>query len=453
MNVTVINGSPKGKNSTTIQSVLYLEKHFPDDKFEIIHAGQKIKSLEKGRRLDTIMDTLVESDLILFAYPVYTFLVPFQLHRFIELVKEHSRAVRLAGKKMTQITTSMHFYDMTAHCFVEENSADLNMDKIKGFSASMDDLLTEKGRDELSGFWKLIRFAMKNDGFESLICDSLPNGFIYEKSLNRTEKKEYGDTVIVTSCTPSDLSLENMISDFRAVYPGVSRVINLNDFTFAGGCLGCFNCASDGVCVYRDRFDDFLREKIQKADAIVYAASISNHSLGSLFKLYDDRQFCNGHRMVTRGMPVGYILSGNFSKEINLSRIIEARSEVGHFFPAGIVCDESGDREKIQREMKRMSGRLVYALENKVVYPRNFWGIGGMKIFRDLIYVMQGLMKEDHRFYKKHGIYDFPYKQVKTRLLMKMAGMLMGFPSIRKKMRGDMNQIILKPYKRVLEKY
>ena len=40
-------------------------------------------------------------------------------------------------------------------------------------------------------------------------------------------------------------------------------------------------------------------------------------------------------------------------------------------------------------------------------------GVYGMKIFRDLIYIMQGLMKADHKFYKEHGIYDFPQKQKK----------------------------------------
>ena len=37
---------------------------------------------------------------------------------------------------------------------------------------------------------------------------------------------------------------------------------------------------------------------------------------------------------------------------------------------------------------------------NKLSRPANFYGVGGMKIFRDLIYVMQGLMKADHKFYK-----------------------------------------------------
>lgn len=74
-----------------------------------------------------------------------------------------------------------------------------------------------------------------------------------------------------------------------------------------------------------------------------------------------------------------------------------------------------------------------------------------MKIFRDLIYVMQGMMKADHRFYKAHGIYDFPQKQKKRILQMKLVGALLAIPSIQKKMKGQMNQYIIGPYQKVVD--
>ena len=55
--------------------------------------------------------------------------------------------------------------------------------------------------------------------------------------------------------------------------------------------------------------------------------------------------------------------------------------------------------------------RLEDALEHKYLPPQNFYGIGGMKIFRDLIWLMQGMMRADHKFYKSHGQYDFPQKK------------------------------------------
>ena len=121
-------------------------------------------------------------------------------------------------------------------------------------------------------------------------------------------------------------------------------------------------------------------------------------------KNYDDRQFCNGHRTVTVGMPVAYLISGNYSGEYNLQTLVEARSQVG-----------------------------------------------GTKIFRDLIYVMQGFMKADHKYYKEHGIYDFPQKQKGTILKMKLAGALLSVPSVQKKMKGKLGNMIVGPYQKVIE--
>ena len=69
-----------------------------------------------------------------------------------------------------------------------------------------------------------------------------------------------------------------------------------------------------------------------------------------------------------------------------------------------------------------------------------------MKIFRDLIYIMQALMKSDHKFYKEHGIYDFPQKQKKRILQMKLLGELISIPSVQKKAKNQMSQAIIAPY-------
>ena len=47
MEILVINGSPKGKNSVTLQTVNYLQIMYPGHSFDVLHVGQTIKSLEK----------------------------------------------------------------------------------------------------------------------------------------------------------------------------------------------------------------------------------------------------------------------------------------------------------------------------------------------------------------------------------------------------------------------
>lgn len=48
MNILVINGSPKGNSSITLQTLLFLEKLFTEHKFSFLNAGQKIKYYEKN---------------------------------------------------------------------------------------------------------------------------------------------------------------------------------------------------------------------------------------------------------------------------------------------------------------------------------------------------------------------------------------------------------------------
>ena len=75
-----------------------------------------------------------------------------------------------------------------------------------------------------------------------------------------------------------------------------------------------------------------------------------------------------------------------------------------------------------------------------------------MKIFRDLIYQMRGMMRADHKFYKKRGIYDFPQKKKLTSLKMYLVGMMLGNEKVLSKMGNAMNEGMLAPYNKMFEK-
>ena len=444
MNILVVNGSPKGQYSVTLQTINYLMKIYGEHNFEILHAGQRIKALE--RDFTPAKEALERADLIIFSYPVYTFIAPYQLHRFIELIKE--QGINLKGKAATQFSTSKHFYDVTAHRYIEDNCADLGLNYVRGLSADMDDLLSDKGQKEAKSFFEYVLFSIENGVFEkSRVNATEPKHLsVTVPEVNGDEKT--GDVVVLTNCKKDDAQLQSMIDRFCAVSKRKTRIINISEYEFKGGCLGCLNCASSGKCVYKDGFDEFLRGTIQTAQAIVIAFSIKDHYMGADFKLYDDRQFCNGHRTVTMGMPMGYLVSGNYSEEFNLQMIIEGRAEVGNNFLAGVATDENSP----DSEIDTLATRLEYALENSYVPPQNFYGVGGMKIFRDLIWLMQGMMKADHKFYKSHGQYDFPQKKRGTMITMKFLGALVSSPKVKAKMGNAMTEGMLMPYRKVLEK-
>lgn len=443
MNILVLSGSPKGENSITLQTALYLEALHPEHRFSYLHVGRTYRSLE--RDFSPAARELERADLVLFVYPVYTFLVPSQLHRFIELLK--ASGIDLRGKFATQITTSKHFYDVTAHRFIQDNCQDLGMKFVKGLSADMEDLLHEKGQKDAEAFFDYILWSVAQDRYEPLPAPLPPAAHKPVTPVQAADGKP-GNVVIVADLAPEDTQLAAIIERFRAVFPRRTTLVNLREFPFKGGCLSCFHCASDGKCVYTDGFDEFLRGSIQTAEAIVLAFTIRDHSMGSVFKTYDDRQFCNGHRSVTMGMPFGYLVSGDYSREFNLQMVVEARAETGGNFLAGVATDESDP----DREIDTLAGRLAYAVEKRYVQPSNFYGVGGMKIFRDLIWQMQGLMREDHRFYKEHGQYDFPQKHRGTMLAIYLVGAMASNPKIQAKIGNKMSEGMLMPYQKVLKK-
>ena len=405
MKILILNGSPKGKNSITLQTALYLEKGHPEHTFKVLHIGQMTKTLEKDFSL--AREALEEAELILFAYPVYTFLAPYQVHRFIELLKEDG--VDLRGKYVSQLTTSKHFYDVTAHRYIEENCRDLGMRFIRGLSADMEDLLSERGQREAESWLEQIMFEIEENYWPTQ-PDSLSGSDllernpeetnpaqkaddtgkterIYRSTLPETPKEKDYDVVIVTCCGDGEENLREMIRDFRRTLP----------------------------C--------------------------------STMKEYDDRQFCNGHRTVTQGSPVAYLISGDYSRERNLQMVVEARSEVGGNYLAGVATDEGDTAGAIQA----LADHLIFALEHKACRRMNFYGVGGTKIFRDLIYTMQGLMKADHKFYKEHGIYDdFPQKNRGTIWKMKLVGGLLAVPAVQEKMKGQLSGVIVEPYRKVI---
>lgn len=441
MKICVINGSPRGKYSTTVHTSLYLQKRYPEHEFDFVNVATTINSIEKSA--DDVINRLLCADLLIFSYPVYTFIAPSQLHRFIKVLKESG--VDFSGKFATQITTSKHFYDVTAHKYIQENCQDMGMRFVKGLSQDMEDLTIEQGRVDAEKFFEYALWCVKNNVCENATPQELSERKEYHRVFENNENKsDKFDTVIVADLKDDDGNLKGMIEDFQAIYPHKTRVVNLAKFSFKGGCIGCFNCVGKGECIYKDGFTKLLREDILSADCIVYAFTIQDHSMGTTLKTFDDRQFCNGHRTVSEGKPVGYLVNGDIEREQNLKTILEARAEVGHNFLAGIACDDN--------DILLLSNRLAYALEAKYVQPRNFYGVGGMKIFRDLIWTMRGLMKADHQFYKSHGLYnDFPQKHRGKMYLMCLLGAMVRNPKIKAKMGNMFNEGMIMAYKKVVE--
>jgi len=85
MKITVLNGSPKGKTSVTMQYVHFVQKAFPQHELNIINIAQRIRKIEKDEQtFQDIIEQIRSSDGVLWAFPLYILHVHAHYKRFIE---------------------------------------------------------------------------------------------------------------------------------------------------------------------------------------------------------------------------------------------------------------------------------------------------------------------------------------------------------------------------------
>ena len=64
MKILILNGSPKGEYSITLQTLLYLQKRHPEHSFTTLSVGQKIRQLEKDfKKATTLPENATEEEI------------------------------------------------------------------------------------------------------------------------------------------------------------------------------------------------------------------------------------------------------------------------------------------------------------------------------------------------------------------------------------------------------
>jgi multimeric flavodoxin WrbA len=142
MRFVVLNGSPKGDVSVTMQYVRFIQKKFPNHEFLIHNISQRISKIEKEEgSFNEIIQSIERADGILWAFPLYYFLVHSQYKRFIELLWERGSTEVFKDKYAAAFSTSIHFFDHIAHSYANAICDDLSMRFFGGYSADTYDLL------------------------------------------------------------------------------------------------------------------------------------------------------------------------------------------------------------------------------------------------------------------------------------------------------------------------
>lgn len=439
MKITVLNGSPKGDQSVTMQYVHFFQKKFPQHEFTILNVTQRIKKLENNEQaFQEVMDEVKASDGVLWAFPLYTFLVHSDYKRFIELVWERNQQDVFADKYAATLSTSIHFYDHTAHNYMHAICDDLNMRYVDYYSAEMHDLMKESRRKELTLFAENLFSAIENQVPVLKQYNPVTHAsFTYTPETAGHSISTNGQKVLIITDAESEETNEGkMVARLKSSFAKPVEVMNLHDLDMKGGCRGCIQCGYDNTCAWqgKDGYTDFYNQKVKTADILIFAGTITDRYLSYRWKTFFDRRFFNTHSPTLLGKQFGFLISGPLNQIPNLRQILEGFVELQHSNLVGIVTDEYGDSEALDAHISLLADRSVRFAEQHYVKPQTFLGVGAMKVFRDEIWGnLRFAFQADHRYYKEHGFYDFPQRNYKLRFLNILGAVVMKISGFRER--------------------
>jgi len=459
MKFTILNGSPKGAESVTMQYILYIKKKHPEHEYNIINIAQIIKKIENDeKRFEDIIIQVKEADGVIWGFPLYVMLVCSQYKRFIELIFERNAETIFENKYTFVLSTSIHFYDHTAQNYMHSICDDLKMKYVGNYPADSWDLLYPKRR---------ARWLLFVEEFIKHIENKYPTSKHYAplkirdfkytpgKVIENTEKIDtQGKKILVVSDeTNENTNMGKMIKRFKDSFSSEIEIINLYDIDVKGGCISCLQCGYDHKCSYigKDGFFEFWEDVVMTSDILVFAGVIKDRYLSSRWKMIQDRAFYMTHTPTLTGKQMGYIISGPLNQIPNLSQTFQAQIEIQDSNFVDIITDEFGTSEEIDALLHDFARRLVTFSKANYIKPITFLGEGGKKIFRDDIYGRNRFVfLADHEYYEKHGFYDtFPQNDERAKKLNEKLIPLMRIDKVRNKI--NMKQEFLRPFRKLIE--
>lgn len=447
MHVAVLTASPgAGETSISHQFARWLERTHPEHTWVTHHLGRGIRRLERDpAALQAVLDDVRAADLVLWTTPIYYLLVPAPLVHFLELVAESDA---FAGTYATTLSTSVRFYDHTAHSYLHAVSEDLGMQAIDGWSAHMEDLKSHHRRAHLDQWFSEVADVVQRGG-------TLPRRFAPVPELPAVELPERpavattGDRVVEVVADGPHVA--GMVAALERATAHRVHVTWLHTVDIRGGCLGCFACAWDGTCTYKDEHNT-LYARLMAADAVVYAGQLQGRYWSWRFKQFFDRAFYRNHQSSLEGKPMAFLVSGAARPSPHLEEIARGYAELQRAPLVGWVTDEDGDPAALVDVLTEVGRRLDGALARPRHARRTFLGRGGDLIFRDLVYQNAGFFHADFLHYRERGRLRYPNTSLKRHLATSLLRAATLHPRTRREVYRRSRELIVSASRRIADR-
>ncbi len=457
MKFVVLNGSPKGNEiSATMQYLYYMQKKVPGHEYEYFTIAKDINKIENDKfEFDKILKSIEKCDAVIWIIPVFLFLVPAQVKRFIEIVFERKKTKAFAGKYATVIFTSGALvFDHTAHNYIQAISEDFGMKFYRGYSVAMPDLQHSQCQESTKNFFIHFVAAVENKDpmpRRSHVISWKPAA--YRRPVVNRQKKIAGKKILLLTDHSAGSNLEQMVETYRESSRYEVEVLHIeNDLEMKAPCLDCLKCIFTGECRHKDGIKAFYDTKILPADALIFAGTMVDRYLSTAWKKFFDRSFYNGHRPVLAYKECAMLISGPLRQEPNLLEIFEGLFHYTRMEVVGTVTDEDRDSRATYGLIKQLAGSVDRRLEIGPVYQQNFLSRGAHVLLRDVIYAAAPVLNADHRYFKKLGLYDFPQRWNKDRALKIMLNIFMRIPPMRNMIKKDVLKFMMMPITDVVKK-
>jgi len=153
MRFVVLNGSPKGDVSVTMQYVRFIQKKFPNHEFLIHNISQRLSKIEedKGSFKEIIQSIERQTGFYGPFLSTISLSIPIQAFHRAPMGKGSTEVFK--DKYAAAFFHLDPFFDHIAHSYVNAICDDLSMRFFGGYSADMYDLLKERERERLLAFF------------------------------------------------------------------------------------------------------------------------------------------------------------------------------------------------------------------------------------------------------------------------------------------------------------